>query len=72
MFASGKVLCVPQLIMCCLDLLVVDMQVVAALYCNPIVVIDILQKLTMPPTGEPVIGQFFTQWFQHTNTIRGY
>jgi hypothetical protein len=46
--------------------------VIAALYYNPLAVMDILQKLTMPPTGEPVIGQFFTQWFQHTNTVQGY
>ncbi|XP_062513160.1 importin-7-like [Corticium candelabrum] len=45
--------------------------VVTALYCNPALVLDVLHKLTMPLTGEPVIGQFFTQWFQQANTVRG-
>ena len=45
--------------------------VVAALYYNPVLLMETLEKMTIPNTNEAVTAQFIKQWLHDTDCFLG-
>ncbi len=50
----------------------VSSQIVAALFSNSSLVLELLSKTTFPSSGDSVITQFITSWFQECQKFEGY
>lgn len=58
--------------LCCAFVCVLCVQVVAALFSNTALVLEMLSKTTFPSTNDSIITQFISTWLQECQKFEGW